>query len=127
MSFRAITEFILHIEHFRNIDLLQQGLYFLKFQIYHKDPDCQFFAHPYHHDSRDNLKPEDVGYHKLVSPQIYESEACFCTKTFFVRYAEEVVILRDIVKMRTETDTNFGNYMDMPFYIKAELYWLAPP
>ena len=30
MSLRAITEFILHLEHFRNIDLIQQGIYFLK-------------------------------------------------------------------------------------------------
>jgi hypothetical protein len=31
MAFRGIAEFVLHIEHFRNVDLLQQGLYFLKF------------------------------------------------------------------------------------------------
>ncbi len=39
MSFRGIAEFILHIEHFRNVDLFQQGLYFLKFQIFNEDPN----------------------------------------------------------------------------------------
>ena len=37
MSFRGIAEFILHIEHFRNVDLFQQGLYFLKFQVFNED------------------------------------------------------------------------------------------
>jgi hypothetical protein len=39
MSFRGIAEFVLHIEHFRNVDLFQQGLYFMKFQIYNEDAD----------------------------------------------------------------------------------------
>ena len=37
MAFRGIAEFILHLEHFRNIDLLQQGMYFMKFQLYNED------------------------------------------------------------------------------------------
>lgn len=37
MAFRGIAEFVLHIEHFRNIDLLQQGLYFMKYQIFNED------------------------------------------------------------------------------------------
>ena len=39
MSFRGIGEFVLHIEHFRNIDLFQQGLYFLKFQVFNEDAE----------------------------------------------------------------------------------------
>ena len=39
MSFRAIVEFVLHLEHFRNIDLFQQGLYFMRFQIYNEDEE----------------------------------------------------------------------------------------
>lgn len=31
MTYRARTEFILHLEHFRNVDLFQQGIYFIKF------------------------------------------------------------------------------------------------
>lgn len=37
MSFRGIAEVILHIEHFRNIDLLQQGLYYMKYQLFNED------------------------------------------------------------------------------------------
>jgi hypothetical protein len=37
MSFRGIAEFVLQIDHFRNIDLLQQGLYYLRIQIFNED------------------------------------------------------------------------------------------
>lgn len=33
MSFMAIYEFALHLHSFRNIDLFQQGLYFLRFYL----------------------------------------------------------------------------------------------
>jgi len=58
MSFRAITEFMLHIEHFRNIDLYQQGMYFIKYQIFHLNNNDRFYAHPYHHEngSESNLE-----------------------------------------------------------------------
>lgn len=36
MSLKATIEFFLHLESFRNIDLFSQGLYFLKFKIYHE-------------------------------------------------------------------------------------------
>jgi hypothetical protein len=42
MSFRAIAEFILHIEHFRNVDLFQQGVYYLKFQLFNEDIEKVF-------------------------------------------------------------------------------------
>ena len=59
-------------------------------------------------------------------PHIYEDQACFCTKTFFIKYAEEIVIFRDIVRFRTEVDTSISNYINMEFYLKTELYWLPP-
>ena len=43
MSLRAITEFILHLEHFRNVDLIQQGLYFMKFQVFNEKEDKIFW------------------------------------------------------------------------------------
>jgi len=63
MSLSAITELMLHIEHFRNIDLMQQGLYFLKFHIYHQDKDFKYYAHPYHHESKTTESAESILYH----------------------------------------------------------------
>ena len=40
----------------------------------------------------------------LIEPYIVEETNSFYTKTFFIRYAEELVVIRDIVKFRTEID-----------------------
>lgn len=50
----------------------------------------------------------------------------FCTKTYFVRYAEELVVLRDVVKFRSEVDVQPG-YLETIFYLKVQLFWLPPP
>jgi len=45
---------------------------------------------------------------------------------FFIRYAEELVVLRDIIKFRTEVDVQPG-YLETEFFLKAELFYQAPP
>ena len=45
---------------------------------------------------------------------------------FFIRYAEELVVLRDIVKFRTEVEVKPG-YLETEFFLKAELYYTPPP
>lgn len=55
-----------------------------------------------------------------------EETNSFYTKTFFIRYAEELVVLRDIVKFRTEIDIEPG-YLETEFFLKAELFYQAPP
>ena len=120
MSLRAVSEFILHLEHFRNVDLIQQGLYFMKFQIFNEREDKIYYANPYHHDTKDTTgltssannhksaieddQSSKVSFHRLIEPYIVEETNSFYTKTFFIRYAEELVVFRDIVKFRTEVD-----------------------
>jgi len=41
---------------------------------------------------------------------------------FFIRYAEELVVLRDIIKFRTEVDVKPG-YLDTEFFVKVELFY----
>ena len=132
MSLRAISEFILHLEHFRNVDLIQQGLYFMKFQIFNEKDDKIFYANPYHHDTKDtdvvNQASGDakVSNHRLIEPYLVEETNSFYTKTFFIKYAEELVVLRDIVKFRTEIDIQPG-YLETEFFLKAELFYQPPP
>jgi hypothetical protein len=126
MSLRAVAEFILHLEHFRNVDLIQQGLYFMKFQIFHESPDKIYYANPYHHESKDtdpgsNEKPKTT-FHRLSDPYIAEDANSFCTKIFYVRYAEELIVLRDIVRFRTELDVQ-PEYLNTEFFLKTELYY----
>ena len=104
--YRARTEFVLHVEHFRNVDLFQQGIYFLKFQIFNEDEDKIYYATPYPFESRGDLEANDnrANFHRLLEPQIFDENASFVTKTFFVRYAEETVTFRHVIKFRTEVD-----------------------
>lgn len=108
MSYRARTEFILHLEHFRNVDLFQQGIYFLKFQIFNEDAENIYYANPYHFETRDyeSRDATKANFHRLLEPQIFDENASFVTKTFFIRYAEENVCLRHVIKFRTEIDVN---------------------
>ena len=48
------------------------------------------------------------------------------TKIFFIRYADETVQIRDIVKFRTEVDVNSG-YLQTEFFLKVELFYCLPP
>ena len=79
-------------------------MYFIKFSVFNEDQDKIYYAHPYYHESRDVKESEELEFHRLTEPYIYDENASFCTKTFFVRYAEELVVLRDIIKFRTEID-----------------------
>ena len=129
MSYRAIVEFMLHLEHFRNIDLIQQGVYFIKFQIFNDDKDKIYYANPYQiTQCSDSSRRKDVTNHSLNDAYIVEETNSFFTKTFFIRYSEEVVMLRDVAKFRTEIDLNQeGEYLDTEFFLKAELYYQPPP
>lgn len=73
-----------------------------------------------------------------MEPQIYDENASFVTKTFFVRYAEEQICLRDVIKFRTEIDTarlcelssetsNAKHFLLTDFFLRVELYYAVPP
>jgi hypothetical protein len=109
----------------------------MKFQIFNERDDKIYYASPYHHDTKDtevvnsssNRGSDDggkVSYHRLIEPYIVEETNSFYTKTFFIRYAEELVVLRDIVKFRTEIDIQPG-YLETEFFLKAELFYQPPP
>lgn len=67
-----------------------------------------------------------MSFHRLVEPYVENESNSFVTKTFFIRYAEELVVLRDIVKFRTEVEVKPG-YLETEFFLKAELYYQPPP
>ena len=82
----------------------------MKFQIFHEEEEKQYFANPYYNECWDaevvlsHKKAPKVSFHRLMEPYVENETNSFITKTFFVRYAEEIVVLRDIVKFRTEID-----------------------
>ena len=47
MSLRAIVEFFVHLEDFRNIDFYNQGLYYFRVSVWHEKGGERFFSMPY--------------------------------------------------------------------------------
>lgn len=128
MAFRAVSEIVLHVENFRNIDLFQQGLYFMRFTFYNEDKDKIYYANPYNFTSLDyeSKIKKQANFHKLQPPRIEDDQAAFYTKTFFIRYAEEKVVLRDIINFRTEINVS-PDYQNTEFYLRIDLFYAQPP
>ena len=105
----------------------------MKVELYNEKFDRVYHAQPYHHETKDTDAinrekilaaggEEKVTFHRLMEPYIVDSENTFFTKTFFVRYAEELIVLRDIIKFRSEIDVAPG-YLETEFFLKVELYY----
>ena len=52
------------------------------------------------------MNQERANFHKLQESYNHDESASFITKIFFVRYADEKVLLRDLIKFRTEIDVS---------------------
>ena len=70
--------------------------------------------------------PAKASFHRLQESSTCDESASYMTKVFFVRYAEELISIRDFVKFRTEVDVQQG-YLNTEFFIKCELYYSPPP
>ena len=44
--YRAKTEFIVNLDKFRNSELFQPGIYFLKFSLFHEDKEKVYYGKP---------------------------------------------------------------------------------
>eukprot|EP01016_Furgasonia_blochmanni_P032969 TRINITY_DN3411_c0_g2_i1.p1 TRINITY_DN3411_c0_g2~~TRINITY_DN3411_c0_g2_i1.p1 ORF type:complete len:778 (-),score=192.07 TRINITY_DN3411_c0_g2_i1:19-2352(-) len=128
MTLRAVVDFNVHIESFRNIDLYSYGLYFLKFNIYYLDQaQKKISAHPY--CLTEAFKTQDVNARKATRPldssifspaKIVDPTSSFYTKTFLVKLQEEEIDLNDICFFRAEIDYH-PNFLATEFFLEAEL------
>ncbi|OMJ80857.1 hypothetical protein SteCoe_18808 [Stentor coeruleus] len=107
MSLRAIVEIVVHLESFRNIDLFQQGLYYLQFEIFHTMSGKKFSASPYNIYSSDNPPKNSVRIPGQVIDIFYNSQA------FYIKYCDEDVDLNEIAVFRTEVEVN--NESEIPY------------
>ena len=67
-------------------------------------------------------KKDKISFHRLIEPYIDNETNSFFSKVYFIRYAEELVVLRDIIKFRTEVEVKPG-YLDTEFFLKVELFY----
>jgi hypothetical protein len=98
MSINVFKEFFIHYHCFRNIDLLNQGLYQIRSRIYYLDKTSKNFALPYFHceskEAEENPKTDESTFraHNIISSHLgKENQSEFITKSFLIRYSDEEV------------------------------------
>lgn len=133
MSIKKIKELAFHLSTFRNIDLLNQGLYQIRIRAFIKsdkiskkenikDKSDRLYAVPYHNtdciEVENVLKTEEIVSkpHNVIHSHIRNDKNEFASKSFLIRYSDEEVELDDYCYFRLETDNNVK-----VFYIEVEL------
>jgi len=76
-------------------------------------------------------KAKKLDYHDVMPANFIDLSNTFCTRTFMIRYADELVELEDICQMKTEFDFKIldkksGESME-PFYMDVGLYFYDLP
>lgn len=98
MSLRAIFEIVLHLESFRNIDLFQQGLYHLRFEIFHSINGKKFSASPYNQYSSEPNSKNSLKIPGSIDDIYYKSQS------FYIKYCDEDVEINEIAVFRAEVE-----------------------
>ena len=126
MSLHVLKEFLIHFHTFRNIDLLNQGLYQIRTRIYYVDKNTKFSAVPYHFaDSKENeysLISEENTKYNIISNHIGENNTDYVTKTFAIRYTDEEVDLDEFCYYRMEIPFE-KNIKDLSITIEVSLFF----
>lgn len=112
MSLRSIIEFSLHIDTFRNIDLFHQGIYKLNISIL-KD---SVYAYPYNFISKYTPTLDDP--HQITSTSL--EETFIDTKSFLVRYFDELVRIEETYYLRAEVELDKNTHQSY-FTLKFDL------
>lgn len=112
MSLRCIIEFSLHIDTFRNIDLFHQGIYKLNISL-SKNSES---AYPYNFISKYTPTLDDP--HQITSTTL--EETFIDTKSFLVRYFDELVRIEETYYLRAEVEID-KNIQQSYFSLKFDL------
>jgi len=120
-TYNAIVSTIVHFETYRNIDLLHQGLYFLKAIL--TSEDGTQFAFPldiYSSIHVSKAKKNKIDYHNIL-PAV-TNDTSFSTKVFTIRYCEEEVELNDICEFRLEIPIT-PKYLNTNYNLEVQLHF----
>jgi len=121
MSLRTGLEFIIHIDSFRNIDLVRQGVYQFRFTLFHQISDnsyTKYLALPYF--STPISLPKQPTLHCLTSGHIDDQNHTFFSNAFVIRYFNEEVNLGHIIQFRSEFDTASKSV----YYLQIEMLFI---
>ncbi|CAI2387750.1 unnamed protein product [Moneuplotes crassus] len=119
MPLKAVVESVFHVEHFRNIDLFNQGFYALAVKMYHEEGDQKVYSYPL----EISLSKTAEKMTRLTDGFLDDTEKLFFTRSFLIRYFDEEVEINDLCTFRAEVDAKDG-FLNTEFFIEAELYYI---
>lgn len=108
MSINALKEFMIHFHTYRNVDLINQGLYHIRARIYYTENNIKYYAIPYFYSESkgsENLlrtKECDIKPHNIIPNHISENNWEYVSKTFLIRYYDEEVEIDEFCYFRLE-------------------------
>ena len=114
MSLNHLYELMIHFHTYKNIELLNQGVYQIKSRIYAMIDNKKYYAIPYFFtESRDleNLYQTEEHSNKnpfIINNAINENNYEYTTKSFFIKYADEEIELDEFCYFRIEIPEKFA-------------------
>ena len=127
MSLNYLYEIMIHYHTYKNIELLNQGVYQIKSKIYTTLNNKKYYAIPYFFtESKDleNLYQTDEQSNKnpfAINSEISENNYEYTTKSFFIKYADEEIELDEFCYFRIEIPEQYTK-TDFNFFCQFELY-----
>ena len=124
MPLRAAYDILLHLDSFKNIDLLQKGIYQIRVEIYYENEDKtkRFYAAPYYTLPVQMPLYRSNPNHNFRESYIMEDECTYCSKSFIIKYCNEIANLSEFIQFRVEVDM-VENFELTPFYISYSLFY----
>ena len=113
MSLNHLYELMIHFHTYKNIELLNQGVYQIKSRIYVMINNKKYYAIPYFFtESKDleNLYQTEEHSNKnpfIINNEINENNYEYTTKSFFIKYADEEIELDEFCYFRIEIPEKF--------------------
>ena len=114
MSLNYLYEIMIHFHTYKNIELLNQGVYQIKSKIYTTLNNKKYYALPYFFtESKDleNLYQTEENSNKnpfLINSEISENNYEYTTKSFFIKYADEEIELDEFCYFRIEIPEQYA-------------------
>lgn len=115
MSINCVYEFLIHFHTYKNIDLINQGLYQIKSNISYTLNNKVYYAVPYYFTESKDLETlsmteeNEIKPHSVINNSICENGFDYKTKSFVIRYADEEVELDEFCYFRLEVPKKLNN------------------
>lgn len=112
MSLNYLYDIMVHFHTYKNIDLINQGIYQIKAKISTLIDNKKYFAVPYFFTESKDLEnkyqtdEQEIKPHSVINSAVAENNYEYITKSFIIRYADEEVELDEFCYFRIEIPTS---------------------